>query len=376
MANRLPVLTINSYKILPALMGGQKGIALFNEYLAAHVNLISVSVKSNDVSLAKEYKMLPVLSNSPFRYINIFYFFTFRTIIKKNKVGHVIIEHPYYGWLGLLLKWFCSVKLIIHSHNIESLRWQSTGHWWWRILWWYEKKVHQMADMNFFIHDEDRSFAINQYKVSPSKCTTITYGFERSNRPSKEERKAAREILEKKFGVTNNEKIILFNGTLHYKPNLDALDIILQKINPILLSEPNFVYKIIICGKGLPDSYNDLKKYAAKNILFAGFVADIDVYFKGSDIFVNPVSEGGGIKTKLVEALGFNLYVVTTKNGAIGVPLSVTGNKMTIIEENNWQQFADAILQAEIENDIPAAFFDHFYWGSIGEKAANALTSI
>ncbi len=375
MANRLSVLTINSYKILPALMGGQKGIALFNQYLAAHVNLLSVSVKSNEISLAKGYKMLPVLSNSPFRYVNLFYFFTFRTIIKQNEISHVVVEHPYYGWLGLLLKWFCSVKLIIHSHNIESLRWKSTGHWWWRILWWYEKKVHQMADMNFFIHDDDRSFAIHQYKISPSKCTTITYGFERSSAPSKQERKTAREILEKKFGIAHNEKIILFNGTLHYKPNLDALDIILEKINPILLSA-SFAYKIIICGKDLPARYNNLKAYTGKNILFAGFVDDIDLYFKGSDIFINPVSEGGGIKTKLVEALGFNLFVVTTKNGAIGVPLAVTGDKMTVTEENNWEKFADAILQAETENDIPPAFFDHFYWGSIGEKAANTLTFI
>jgi polysaccharide biosynthesis protein PslH len=375
MANRLPVLTINSYKILPALMGGQKGIALFNEYLAAHVNLISVSVKSNEVSLAKGYKMVPVLGNSSLRYINILYFFALRTIIKKNGIGHVILEHPYYGWLGLLLKWFCSVKLIIHSHNIESLRWKSTGHWWWRILWWYEKKIHQLADMNFFIHDDDRLFAINQYKISSAKCTTITYGFERSSAPSKQERKAAREILEKKFAIGENEKIILFNGTLHYKPNLDALDTILQKINPILLSA-SFAYKIIICGKGLPASYNNLKAYTNKNILFAGFVNDIDLYFKGSDIFVNPVSEGGGIKTKLVEALGFNLYVVTTKNGAIGVPLAVTGDKMIITEENNWEQFAGAILRAETENDIPPAFFDHFYWGSIGKKAAGILTSL
>jgi polysaccharide biosynthesis protein PslH len=376
MPNRLSVLTINSYKILPAVMGGQKGIALFNEYLAPHVNLWSVSVKSNDVSQAKGYEMLPVLSDSPLRYINIFYFFELRNLLKKNNIGHVIIEHPYYGWLGILLKWFCGIRLIVHSHNIESLRFKSTGRWWWRILWWYEKKVHQLADMNFFIHDEDHSFAINQYKINPSKCTTITYGFEQNTSPSPEVRRAARTILEEKYNIETKDKIILFNGTLSYKPNLDALDIILQKINPLLLSNSEYRYKIIICGKGLPNNYRNLKDYAGKNIIYAGFVDDINLYFKGSDIFLNPVSDGGGIKTKLVEALGFNMNVVTTQNGAIGVPIAVTGDKMTIITEHNWQQFANAIIQVNTNKDIPKEFFQHFYWGAIGKKAATALASI
>jgi polysaccharide biosynthesis protein PslH len=374
--NKICLLSITPYRILPANMGGQKGIALFNEHLAKEVTLYVASVKSNDVSKARGYKMLPVLSDSPLRYINLFYFFTLRTIIKKKSIRHVIIEHPYYGWLGILLKWFCSVKLIVHSHNIESLRFKSTGRWWWRILWWYEKKVHQLADMSFFIHEEDRSFAISQYKINPSKCVTITYGFEQNTSPSSEERKKARAILEEKYAIGSEDSIILFNGTLHYKPNLDALDIILQKINPTLLSNRSFSYKIIICGKGLPESYHNLKDYTNKNVIYAGFVDDINLYFKGSNIFLNPVSDGGGIKTKLVEALGYNMNVVTTKNGAIGVPVSVTGDKMNIMNENNWQQFANAILRANSGRDIPMEFFEHFYWGAIGKKAVDSIKNM
>jgi hypothetical protein len=63
---------------------------------------------------------------------------------------------------------------------------------------------------------------------------------------------------------------------------------------------------------------NELKNYADQNIIYAGFVDDISIYFKGADVFINPVSYGGGIKTKLVEALGYNLNAVSTSNGAIG----------------------------------------------------------
>ncbi|MBK7558780.1 MAG: glycosyltransferase [Chitinophagaceae bacterium] len=74
-------------------------------------------------------------------------------------------------------------------------------------------------------------------------------------------------------------------------------------------------------------------------MIYAGFVEDINLYFKGCDIFINPVVNGGGIKTKLVEALGYDLSVTSTKTGAIGIPVEMTGNKMKISEDNDWKAF-------------------------------------
>ena len=155
-------------------MGGQKGIAFFYNHLSSHINLTCVTTKANDTTAVSGYEVLNILSNSGLRYMNIIYFFTLRKIIKEKQITHLIIEHPYYGWLGILLKWFCKVKLIAHSHNIEALRFKSTGRWWWRILWQYEKFTHQQADANFFIHDEDRDFAIQKFKLAPAKCLTVT----------------------------------------------------------------------------------------------------------------------------------------------------------------------------------------------------------
>ncbi len=74
------VLSLVSYKIFPAKLGGQKGIALFNEYLSAFHQLICVTVIANDPAHAS-YQMLNILSDSRFRYINFFLFF-------YNKAGY------------------------------------------------------------------------------------------------------------------------------------------------------------------------------------------------------------------------------------------------------------------------------------------------
>ncbi len=364
----LNILSIVPYNFLPAKMGGQKGIAFFYRYFGKLVNVSCVTTKGNDKSCAENYEVLDILSNSKLRYGNLFYFFALKTIIKEKKITHLIIEHPYYGWLGILLKKFCGVKLIVHSHNIEALRFKSTGKWWWRILWNYERFVHRKADHNFFIHDDDKAYGIDVFKLDAGKCTTITYGFELSAPPSNEERAAARKTICNKYAIAENKKLLLFNGTLDYKPNLDAIEAILHDINPVLINN-NFNYSIIICGKNLPAVYNELKDFKDKHIVFAGFVDDINVFFKAADIFINPVIEGGGIKTKLVEALGYNMNVVTTKSGAIGVPESITGKKMFVAADNAWADFANAIAPADTSSSIPPAFFDHFYWGNIAAKA-------
>jgi hypothetical protein len=368
------ILSLVSYKFLPPDMGGQKGIAFFNRYLSRITNFMCVTIKDNTELSAEGYAIKNILSNSATRYINPFYFLTLSRIIRQEKITHLIIEHPYYGWLGILLKWFCRVKLIVHSHNIESLRFKSTGRWWWGILWHYEKLTHKNADHNFFIQENDRTYAIDNFRLDPQKCTVITYGFELSEAPALADKQSAKEQICKAHKISGHEKILLFNGTLGYKPNLNALDTILKTINPVLLADDNFKYKIIICGNKLPASCNGLINYKDQHIIYAGFVEDINLYFKGCDIFINPVVDGGGIKTKVVEALGYNLSVISTQSGAIGIPVEITGNKMKIVADNDWDGFANHIKTINLKETIPPAYFEHFYWGRVAEKAKKAIT--
>lgn len=368
------IVALVSYKIFPAKMGGQKGIALFYKYLSRLLPVTIVTTQNNGTPEDMGASFMPVLANSKLRYANPFLFPQLKKILTQKKSTHLVLEHPYYGWLGYLLKNSCRIKLIVHSHNIESIRFRSTGKWWWKILWYYERFVHRKADISFFITDEDRAFAIKEFGLIPAACHTITYGFEISAAPTSADRLAARQSLQQLYSFNENHKILLFNGTLDYKPNLDALDVILEDINPGLMAREGFFYKIIICGKGLPAHYQELAGYSGKNIIYAGFVDDINIYFKGADIFINPVTDGGGIKTKVVEALGFNLSVISTESGAIGLPSSVTGRKLTRIKDGDWNSFAQAITAVDSNQNIPQSFFEHFFWGNIAKKVKAVIS--
>lgn len=369
------VLSIVTYKILPAKLGGQKGIALFNEYFSKQQNLFCFTIKDNNPALAP-YPVFNLLSNKQSRYINIFYFGLLKKIIRENSISHIILEHPYYGWMAMLLKYFCKVKVIVHSHNIEAERFRTVGKWWWNILWHYEKWVHRNADFTFCITAQDRKYFLEKYKIPFEKSAVITYGISWNTIPSAEEKTNARTFLLKEYGLAPETHLFLFNGTLHYGPNLDAVKNILEKINPLFIQK-NISYKIIICGKGLPDEMNQLKDYADKHIIYAGFVEEISVYFKGVDVFINPVNDGGGIKTKLVEALGYNLNAVSTFNGAIGVDENLCNGKLFLCENEDWQSFVDQMAVAtEMKQSISPLFFHHFYWENIAAKASDIIRNL
>ena len=122
---------------------------------------------------------------------------------------------------------------------------------------------------------------------------------------------------------------------------------------------------------------NELKAYADKNIIYAGFVDDITLYFKGADIFINPVTDGGGIKTKLVEALGYNLNAVSTINGATGVDENMCNGKLLTTEDDDWESFSVKMREAVfVGQSIKDDFFNHFYWDNIAKKAAEIVDDL
>lgn len=365
------ILAIIPYQVFPAIMGGQKGIALFYKYLSRLVSLTAFSTQNNRPEPGLQ--IINTLSNAVFRYVNPFNYFTIRKHARECQATHLLFEHPYFAWLIWLFKIGSPYHIIVHSHNIESERFKSIGKWWWKILWYYERAAYKSAHQVWFKTPEDKQYATIHYGVREEACHIIPYGIEAVALPTKAELNEARETLLSQYSIAPNDILILFNGTLSYKPNLDALKAIIEKINPYLL-QTSLSYKMLICGKNLPDTFNQLLDYKHQHIIYCGFVDDIDLYFKGCDVFLNPLQDGGGIKTKLVEALGFGKVSISSQNGAIGVDVAYTGGRLTIVADKDWRAYSDAIVKHHqpINNDN-AAFYKHFSWHSIATKAVEAM---
>jgi glycosyltransferase involved in cell wall biosynthesis len=369
---QIRILALVPYKVFPAVMGGQKGIALFYRYLAQSIPLACLTIKKNEAN--ETFRVYNEISNERSRYINPLLFFKLNKLANSTESTHLLFEHPYYAWMIFLFKKFGRFKIIVHSHNIESERFKSIGKWWWKILWFYERMAYRLADKVWFKTDEDKAYADLYFKVHEEKCETIPYGVELNELPNEALLIQARKQIQSLYHIEENDKIILFNGTLSYKPNLDALRHILDQINPLLLAE-KFNYKILICGKGLPKEMDELSAYADANIIHCGFVDDIDLYFTACDIFLNPLQDGGGIKTKLIEALGFGKKCVSSMNGAIGVDEALCGERLRVVADKDWAAYRNAILSMAAKEITHShqAFYNRYSWKAIAKVAATSL---
>jgi glycosyltransferase involved in cell wall biosynthesis len=365
------LLAIAPYSYLPYYSGGQKFIAQFFEYLGKETELTVISVAENDFSLAKNHTILPWLKKNFNRYLDASLPSKIAALIQKENFDYIIWEHPYFAWAAYRVKQKTGIKTIIHTHNIEHQRFRSIGKWWWPVLKQYEKWSFNFSDYILFVSPEEKEFALREWKLDPEKCIDMPFGIEIKEYPK--DRAHQKEAIKNKYQLANEEKIFLFNGLLSYQPNLDALKIILETINPLLLKQTGFKYKIIICGKGLPENMNELKEYYSQNVIYAGFVDNIESYFKAADVFLNPVETGGGIKTKMIEAIALGTTVVSTSNGARGINRDVCGNKLIIVD-GDWSEFSKAVLHADSNAETPSSYYNYYHWENIIQNLLDRLT--
>jgi len=204
----------------------------------------------------------------------------------------------------------------------------------------------------------------------------VPYGTNIQKAPDAEEIKSCREKIRRIHSIKENETIFLFNGSLNYAPNIDSIQIITQFLIPIL-QKTDFKYRIIICGDFLQELLaTELKAF--DQIIFAGFVADISLYFKGCDAFLNPSVLATGIKTKLVEALANDLTVISTIGGARGIDSKIAGMKMILVENADWKGFAAEMQKTKLRKPFitPELFYTRFYWGNITHNVHKCLAEL
>ena len=370
---RPAVLGIISYKVFPAQMGGQKYIVNYYTELAKNAKVVLAVSKDNQVERYTPYKTLPFLYNHWLAFLNLIYVYRLCRIIKKERINVIMIDHSYFGWLGILLKWLTSKKLAIKSANIETLRFKDMRRIGWQLYDLYEGWVHRHADLNFFITEEEKQRAITRWNLMPQTCKTIFYGTKTTHPASGEERKNYRRILLEKNNLSPDTKLFLFNGTLDYLPNADALYVILKELM-YRLETSSAPFRIFICGNRISEEWakalND-----NPNIIFHGFEQNINKYYYGTDCFICPVTLGTGIKTKIVEALAHGQRVIACKKSGEGFNVAELGKQLTLIEDYNWKAFADAMLQLNMqeESTTPESFYRQFNWPSIVEKSILSL---
>lgn len=134
------------------------------------------------------------------------------------------------------------------------------------------------------------------------------------------------------------DRSLMYIGNMTYPPNEEAVTLFVNEIWPRILSEVPDAHFYIV-GK---EPSASVRKLMCKNITVTGTVLSVKKYYDCCNLVVLPLKSGGGVKVKLLEALSYGKYVVTTKKGIEGTDLQ-DGEHLFVRGDS--QSFADVCIQ-------------------------------
>ena len=152
------------------------------------------------------------------------------------------------------------------------------------------------------------------------------------------------EIKENKEGKLDYHSIYHI-GSMEWMPNQEAMAWFHNGIWPKVTSK-NKLVKFYMAGKNMAESYN---AWNTNQFVVAGEVKDQEAFKSDKSILVVPLKSGSGIRIKTIEAMLAKKAVVTTSQGALGLP--IMDNEHCLIADNS-EQFAQAIISLTEDLDL------------------------
>ncbi len=136
-------------------------------------------------------------------------------------------------------------------------------------------------------------------------------------------------------------KTILFVGGFDWRPNLDAVALLLDQIYPVVrLREPEA--RLLLVGRR-PSEALAARVRECPGVELHADAPDVRPFLASSGIMVVPLRIGGGSRLKILEGLAAGLPVISTPIGAEGLEL-VPGRHFTLADAP--LEIADALLRA------------------------------
>jgi glycosyltransferase involved in cell wall biosynthesis len=171
---------------------------------------------------------------------------------------------------------------------------------------------------------------------------------------------------------------LVFNGSLTYAANLDALDFFLSEILPLVLAwRPGVRLFVTGSTEGVDLSRLPL----TEGTIFTGYVPDIRPLVADSRVCVAPIRIGGGTRLKILEAMALGTPVVSTLKGVEGLQVK---HQHDVWVADDALAFALAVVRLLEDEDLRQSMAGHarrtveqtYGWSVIGERLNSLLVKV
>jgi len=178
--------------------------------------------------------------------------------------------------------------------------------------------------------------------------------------------------------VTPDPNYLLFIGGMSWYPNRDAMLYFAKEIWPLLKKKVPHIHMHVV-GEMPAEEMTELAKND-DNYHVYGFVDDIKSIFYKAGIYVCPISDGGGTKLKILDALAMGKPIVANEIACEGI--GVVEGKNVLFAETP-EEYVDKInkliespsLRAEMSKENIELIHDKYSYTVVGQKLLDLLES-
>ncbi|MBI4459159.1 MAG: glycosyltransferase [Acidobacteria bacterium] len=111
---------------------------------------------------------------------------------------------------------------------------------------------------------------------------------------------------------------LLFVGFLPHTPNAEALAYFIREELPLIRREEPQA-RLVVVGEGASNALRGLMH--DQGVDYRGYVEDLRMLYHDSRVYVAPINSGGGIRTKILEAMAAGIPVVSNSFAPLGLGL-------------------------------------------------------
>ncbi|HEX3617947.1 MAG TPA: glycosyltransferase family 4 protein [Solirubrobacteraceae bacterium] len=164
------------------------------------------------------------------------------------------------------------------------------------------------------------------------------------------------------------QRTVVFNGTLNYRPNLDGTTYLVNEIWPLVQARcPDATLSLV--GNAPPE----VMSMARPGIEVTGRVPDIRPYLQRATVVVAPLRIGAGTRLKIVEGMALGKAMVSTSIGCEGIDVSnedqlLIGDDAPTFAEQIVRLFNDDELRARLGRSARVRAEEAYSWDRVGER--------
>ena len=262
-----------------------------------------------------------------------------KEILENNRYDVILLETLYTMPYIDLLREKSDARIVLRTHNVEHKIWENLGRneknplkkWYLSLLTGrlkhFEMQSLKQVDLIASISEEDTSI------FKQEGCTTpmmyLPFGID---------------MLQdefKSYEEPDVSQIVLFHlGSMDWLPHQEAMRWFLEAVWPKVSTKHPQLH-LYLAGSHMP---NWISHGRYPNVMVTKGYVEANSFMRNKAIMIVPSFSGSGIRIKIAEGMAKGKVILTTKNGAMGIP-AVHGENIFISDDHEeWVCILDRCL--------------------------------